>query len=42
MDVGEIISDAIRYPSSDWKKIIILGVILIIPIVDFIGLGYIL
>ena len=42
MDVGEIISDAIRYPSSDWKKIIILGVILIIPIVDFIGLGYVL
>ena len=28
--------------SSDWKKIIILGVILIIPIVDFIGLGYVL
>ena len=42
MDVGEIISNAMRYPSSDWKKIIILGVILIIPIVDFIGLGYIL
>ena len=42
MDVGEIILDAIRYPSSDWKKIIILGVILIIPIVDFIGLGYVL
>ncbi len=42
MDVGEIISDALRYPSSNWKKIIILGVILIIPIVDFIGLGYFL
>jgi hypothetical protein len=42
MDVGEIILDAIKYPSSDWKKIIILGVILIIPIVDFIGLGYVL
>ncbi len=42
MDVGEIISNSMKYPSSDWKKIIILGVILIIPIVDFIAIGYIL
>jgi hypothetical protein len=42
MDVGEIISDSIRYPSSDWKKYIILGVLLVIPIVFFIAFGYIL
>jgi hypothetical protein len=42
MDIGEITSDAIKYPTSDWTKIIILAVILLIPIVNFIGLGYIL
>ena len=42
MDVGEIISDSIRYPSSDWKKYLILGVLLVIPIVFFIAFGYIL
>ena len=40
MDIGDIISDAIKYPMENWSKIIILGVILIIPIVNFIGLGY--
>jgi len=29
MDIGEIVNDAIRYPSSDWKKVIILGVLII-------------
>lgn len=43
MDIGEIISDSIKYPSQDWKKIIILGIlsilsILIIPI--FLVMGY--
>ncbi len=42
MEIGEIISDSVKYPSSDWTKIIILAVILLIPIVNFIGLGYIL
>jgi hypothetical protein len=41
MEIGEIISDAIKYPSAGWAKILILGVILIIPIVNFIGLGYV-
>lgn len=40
MEIGEIISDAIKYPSAAWSKVVILGVILIIPIVNFIGLGY--
>ena len=40
MDIGENVSDAIKYPLNDWVKIIILGVISIIPIVDFISLGY--
>lgn len=40
MDIGEIISDAFKYPSAAWTKMVILGVILIIPIVNFIGLGY--
>jgi hypothetical protein len=40
LEIGEIISDAIKYPSQKWGKIVILGIILIIPIVNFIGLGY--
>lgn len=32
MDIGEIVSDAIKYPSSDWKKVIILGVMFLITI----------
>ncbi|BDZ66872.1 DUF4013 domain-containing protein [Methanobacterium ferruginis] len=44
MDIGEIISDSIKYPSSDWGKVLILGVIciasiLIIPI--FLVMGYV-
>ncbi|MBC7101391.1 DUF4013 domain-containing protein [Methanothermobacter tenebrarum] len=44
MDIGEIISDAIKYPASDWKKLIILGVFyllgfLIIP--TFFAIGYV-
>ncbi|NYB51896.1 MAG: DUF4013 domain-containing protein [Methanobacteriaceae archaeon] len=42
MEIGEIVSDSIKYPSSDWTKIIIFAVILLIPIVNFIGLGYVL
>jgi hypothetical protein len=43
MDIGDIISDSIKYPSSDWGKILILGVImiasiLIVPI--FLVYGY--
>lgn len=45
MDIGEIISDSIKYPSSNWGKILILGIIiiasiLIVPI--FLLYGYIL
>ncbi|MDD1775198.1 MAG: DUF4013 domain-containing protein [Methanobacterium sp.] len=40
MEIGDIISDSIKYPSAAWTKVVILGVILIIPIVNFIGLGY--
>lgn len=40
MEIGEIISDGIKYPSTKWSKVVILGIILIIPIVNFIGLGY--
>jgi hypothetical protein len=43
MDIGDVVSDSLRYPSSDWKKVVILGVlflisILIIPLL--LGLGY--
>ena len=34
------ISDSLKYPTKNWVKIVILGIILIIPIVNFIGLGY--
>jgi len=40
VEIGEIISDSIKYPSDGWGKVVILGIILIIPIVNFIGLGY--
>ena len=43
MDIGDVISDSLRYPTSDWSKLVILGVLflisfLIIPI--FLVLGY--
>jgi len=43
MDVGDIISDSIKYPSSSWGKVLILGIItiasiLIVPL--FLVLGY--
>jgi Protein of unknown function (DUF4013) len=40
MNISENISDSLQYPTKDWVKIIILGILLIIPIVDFIALGY--
>jgi hypothetical protein len=42
MDYGEIVSNAFKYPSTGLIKVLILGVILIIPIVNFIGWGYLL
>jgi Protein of unknown function (DUF4013) len=44
MDIGDIISDSIKYPSSNWGKVLILGVImiasiLIVPI--FLAYGYV-
>jgi hypothetical protein len=43
MDVGNVMTDSLKYPSSNWKKVLILGVMilfsfLIIPL--FIALGY--
>ncbi len=43
MEIGEIISDALKYPSSDWTKVIILGIIFIASIVIvpiFLAMGY--
>ncbi|KAF5089251.1 DUF4013 domain-containing protein [Methanobacterium aggregans] len=45
MDVGNVMTDSIKYPSSNWKKVLILGVMilfsfLIIPL--FVALGYFL
>ena len=45
MEIGEIISDAVKYPSSNWKKVLILGVFFILSIVIvgiFFVLGYFL
>ena len=44
MDIGEIISDSIKYPSSNWGKVLILGIItiasvLIVPV--FLLIGYV-
>ena len=40
MNIKENISDSLQYPIKNWVKLIILGIILIIPIVNLIGLGY--
>lgn len=40
MNISGNISDSLKYPLRNWVKVIILGIILIIPIVNFIGLGY--
>jgi Protein of unknown function (DUF4013) len=43
MDIGEIISDSIKYPTSNWGKVLILGVILIASILVvpvFLLIGY--
>jgi hypothetical protein len=40
MNINENITDSLQYPIKDWVKIILLGIILIIPIVNLIGLGY--
>lgn len=40
MYITKSLRDSLQYPKKDWVKIIILGIILIIPIVNFIGLGY--
>ena len=39
MDITEIISNAIRYPSSDWKKVIIEGVLLILNLTVILAFG---
>ncbi len=43
MDIGDVISDSLRYPTSNWSKLVIVGVLflisfLIIPL--FLVLGY--
>ncbi|WP_048190316.1 DUF4013 domain-containing protein [Methanobacterium sp. SMA-27] len=40
MNIIGNISDSLQFPIKNWVKMIILGIILIIPIVNFIGLGY--
>ena len=32
MDIGDIISDSIKYPSTSWGKVLILGIIMIASI----------
>lgn len=40
MKITENIGDSLQYPFKDWKKMILLGILLMIPIVNFIGFGY--
>jgi hypothetical protein len=40
MNVRGNIGDSLQYPVKGWFKIILLGIMLIIPIVNLIGLGY--
>ncbi len=44
MDIGDVISDSLRYPTSNWSKVLILGVLLLLSILIipfFLSLGYI-
>ena len=45
MDIGDIIGDAVRYPSQDWKKVLYLGVFTLLSVI-IVGLlfvpGYLL
>lgn len=43
MDIGEIISDSLSYPSQDWKKVLIFGILFLISfliIPAFLVMGY--
>jgi hypothetical protein len=40
MNIIRNISDSLQYPVKNWLKLIVLGIILIIPVVNLIGLGY--
>lgn len=40
MYIHRNIMDSLKYPLKNWVKLIILGVILLIPVVNLIGLGY--
>lgn len=38
MNIGEIVKDAVNYPLSDWKKVLILGIIIVISGISSINL----
>lgn len=40
MNVGEIVKDALKYPLSDWKKILILGIIIAINGISAIAMSF--
>ena len=43
MDIGDVISDSLRYPTSNWSKLVIVGVLLLISFLIiplFLVLGY--
>ena len=42
MNIGEIIGDAVRYPFSDWKKLLILGIIIVFTSISSIFQSFVL
>lgn len=40
MNIIRNIIDSLQYPVKNWARLIVLGIILIIPVVNLIGLGY--
>jgi len=43
VDIGEIISDSVKYPISDWKKLLTLGILFLLSfllIPAFLAIGY--
>ena len=39
MDLGKIVEDAVMYPLSDWKKILVLGILMVISSISIVALS---
>ena len=40
MNIGEIVKDAVNYPLSDWKKILMLGIIIVVTGITSVAMSF--